>query len=305
MTDFAKQITELLDKVQRKRHIDVLLEQLIPQRTALREKCEQLRTIKIREEEDVNSLENGGIAGWVLDLFGKREQQLEKERREAYAAKMKYDTAMYELENLERQIDSYTREMYTLENCEKQLQSLLDANAASSERYTDYENQLALESQLALLKAKRTEMEEAIAAGQNAVVYADKILTYLDKADNWSTADFFLDSFLVDLAKHDNLDKATVEIGNLQTALGKFKSELADVTIDKNISIQIDGFLTFADYFWDGIFSNLEVQRKISDASRQVLDVKYKIQDTISKLTLMLNENSRQQQVINEKMNTR
>jgi hypothetical protein len=146
-------------------------------------------------------------------------------------------------------------------------------------------------------------MEEAIAAGQNAVVYADKILTYLDKADNWSTADFFLDSFLVDLAKHDNLDKATVEIGNLQTALGKFKSELADVTIDKNISIQIDGFLTFADYFWDGIFSNLEVQRKISDASRQVLDVKYKIQDTISTLTLMLNENSRQQQEINEKMN--
>ena len=75
MTDFEKQITELLDKVQRKRHIDVLLEQLIPQRTALREKCEQLRTIKIREE-DVNSLENGGIAGWMLDLFGKREQPL-------------------------------------------------------------------------------------------------------------------------------------------------------------------------------------------------------------------------------------
>ena len=303
MADFTPRIKELRSKIDRRKHLENVTEDLQSQYNNLLIKCDELYAGWNKEENDVLAIEEGGITGFFLDLFGKKEERLDKERREAYAAKMKYDTAMYELESLERQIDSYTREMYTLENCEKQLQSLLDVNAASSERYTDYENQLALESQLALLKAKRTEMEEAIAAGQNAVVYADKILTYLDKADNWSTADFFLDSFLVDLAKHDNLDKATVEIGNLQTALGRFKSELADVTIDKNISIQIDGFLIFADYFWDGIFSNLEVQRKISDASRQVLDVKYKIQDTISTLTLMLNENSRQQQGINEKMN--
>ena len=303
MTDFSKQITELLDKVQRKKHIDVMLEQLIPQRTTLREKCDYLNEIRYMEQKDVDNLENGGLAGWVLDLFGKREQQLEKERRQAYAAKMKYDAAKYELDALEREIDSYTREMYALENCEKELQALIDANAASIGRYTDEENTLSLNTHLALLKARKTEMEEAVSVGRKAVASADKILEYLDKADNWSTADFFLDSFLVDMAKHDNLDKATAEINNLQALLGKFRSELADVTIDRNISIQIDSFTTFADFFWDGIFSNMEVQRKITDSTRQIKDVKYKIQDTVSALNLMINDNNRQQQDITEKLN--
>lgn len=303
MTDFSKQITELLDKVQRKKHIDVMLEQLIPQRTALRKKCDYLNEIKYMEQKDVDNLESDGIAGWFLDLFGKREQQLEKERRQAYAAKMKYDVAKYELDALEKEIDSYTREMYALENCEKELQALIDANAACIGRYTDEENTLSLNTHLALLKARKTEMEEAVSAGRKAVASADKILEYLDKADNWSTADFFLDSFLVDMAKHDNLDKATAEINNLQALLGKFRSELADVTIDRNISIKIDSFTTFADFFWDGIFSNMEVQRKITDSTRQIRDVKYKIQDTVSALNLMINDNNRQQQDITEKLN--
>lgn len=299
MTELEQQLQQLLDKVERKRYLDKQVEQLIPQRTELRDKCQQLNEIMYKENQDVDLLEKSSVAGFFLDMFGKREEKLEKERREAYAAKMKYDTAKYELDVLERSIDRYTQELCTLENAETELENQLNTYMADA---ANADNTIVLQTQLSLLKGKKLEMEEAITAGNQVIASTDIILTYLDKADGWSTADLFFDNILMDIAKHDNLDKATAEINNLQACLRKFKSELADVTIDKNISINIDSFLTFADYFWDGIFSNLAVQEKIADATRQVQNVKYKAQDTISTLTLMINDNNRQQQEIEQKL---
>lgn len=298
MTELENRLQQMLDKVERKRYLDRMVEQMLPQRATLREKCLMLENDMYREDRDVQSLEGNSVAGFFLDIFGKREERLEKEKQEAYSARMKYNAAKYELDSIDRLIDSYSRELDLLKNSESELQSVLDAHMAD----IGNESNIAMQVQLSLLKGKKLEMEEAIAAGQNVVRSADTILTYLDKADSWSTADFFLDSFLVDMAKHDNIDKATAEINNLQTLLGKFRSELADVTIDKNISINIDSFTTFADFFWDGIFSNLAVQEKISSATKQVQGVKYKVQDTISTLTLMINENNRKQQETQQKM---
>ena len=86
-------------------------------------------------------------------------------------------------------------------------------------------------------------------AGYEAKSTADEILKYLDNADYWNTADMFLDGHLADIAKHSNLDSAASEVTALQIALRKFKSELADVYIDSDISIGIDSFLAFADFF--------------------------------------------------------
>lgn len=298
MTEMENRLQQMLDKVERKRYLDRMVEQMLPQRASLREKCLMLENNMYREDRDVQSLEGNSVTGFFLDIFGKREERLEKEKQEAYSARMKYNAAKYELDSIDRLIDSYSRELDLLKNSESELQSMLDAHMAD----IGNESNIAQQVQLSLLKGKKLEMEEAIAAGQNVVRSADTILTYLDKADSWSTADFFLDSFLVDMAKHDNIDKATAEINNLQTLLGKFRSELADVTIEKDISISIDSFTTFADFFWDGIFSNLAVQEKISSAIKQVQGVKYKVQDTISTLTLMINENNCKQQETQQKM---
>ena len=52
--------------------------------------------------------------------------------------------------------------------------------------------------------------------------------------------------------------------------------------IDQNISIGVDGFLTFADFFWDGLLSTFAMQDKINSAIKKVQGVKYQIQDTIN-----------------------
>lgn len=50
------------------------------------------------------------------------------------------------------------------------------------------------------------------------------------------------------------------------------------------MQVNIDGFLRFADYFFDGLFADWSVMNKISDAQGQVGRVKNQIGTVLSKL---------------------
>lgn len=53
-------------------------------------------------------------------------------------------------------------------------------------------------------------------------------------------------------------------------ALQSFRKELADVDQRLHLSLEIGDFLTFADYFFDGLIADWLVQSKIQDAKAQV-----------------------------------
>lgn len=304
MSEYGQRLAKLARDNARAKHLEAVIDDMKIQRTQLREKCDRLNTVRVQESEDVANLENGGIASFLLNLTGKLEEKLDKERREAYAAQAKYDTALRELSQLEYEIDKYTVEFETLHKSGEEYRRLVRERVSSIKGGSaDNDDIFALEQNLIILQEQNAELEEAVAAGETAVNTAKEILVYLDKADGWSTMDFFLGSFRVDIAKHDNLDKAQSGINQLQSQLRRFKSELADVTIDKNIGIDIDSLTTFADFFWDDLFSNLAVQEKITNAKSQINNVRYQILYTINTLNTMINENLKQQQATRDKIN--
>ena len=92
------------------------------------------------------------------------------------------------------------------------------------------------------------------------------------------------------MAKHSHLDSAQDKVNVLQQRLRTFKTELVDVDFHENIQVQIDGFLRFADYFWDGIFADWMVQGKIHDAQNQVDQVIGKVESILMKLQSMSEE---------------
>ncbi len=51
-----------------------------------------------------------------------------------------------------------------------------------------------------------------------------------------------------------------------------FQKELRDVEAIQNQHIDIGGFLTFADFFFDGLIADWLVQSKIQNARKQVAD---------------------------------
>lgn len=120
-------------------------------------------------------------------------------------------------------------------------------------------------------------MRDAISAGQQALVLAREVRKELGDAESWSDWDLLGGGLLSDVAKHDALDTAQELIERLQIQLRRFKSELGDVDIREDLQANVEGFLRFADYFFDGLFVDWMVNDQISQSQSR-------IQETLSRL---------------------
>lgn len=114
------------------------------------------------------------------------------------------------------------------------------------------------------------EMREAIQAGENALYSLQAAREELQKAGNWGIVDLIGGGFFTSLIKHSKMDNASRLMENAKYDLKRFQKELRDVTVNTNLSMDCSDFLTFADFFWDGVIADWMVQSKINDAKRQV-----------------------------------
>ena len=113
------------------------------------------------------------------------------------------------------------------------------------------------------------ERQEAIRAGERALTSLHDAEHYLGGARLWGIVDMFGGGGLSGLIKHAEICKATQSVERAKSDLRLFQKELRDVDA---IRIDIGGFLTFADFFFDGIIADWLVQSKIQEARRQVAD---------------------------------
>ena len=145
-----------------------------------------------------------------------------------------------------------------------------------------------MEQKLAALQSYKQEIREAINAGSSARGAADRVLQELDSARNWNTWDTFGGGGIIThMAKHSHLDSAQDLTEELQRRLRKFKTELADIQITADTQVNIEGFLRFADYFFDGLFVDWSVGSRINESISSVSSTRSKITSTISKLEAM------------------
>lgn len=302
MTDFSKQIQELRAKIERRKHLETVCKDLHNQINELRTKHSQLQSALSKEENDVAILEKGGITSFFLEMMGKKEERLDKERREAYAAKAQYESASRQLQSLEYDIGRYMQELDSLQNADEQYAALLEERTRLIEMrgIATEEDTLALQENLIFLENNHREIQEAVAAGQQAVSIAHEITFYLQKAEELLMWDILFDSILVDMQKHDWLDKAGKAAESLQLQLRKFKSELADVTIDEDFDITMDDFMTFFDFFFDGLFSSLAVNDRVKSSKIRTEETCSKIIHTLSQLENMRADNEKQQAEIRQ-----
>ena len=130
-----------------------------------------------------------------------------------------------------------------------------------------------MEEREAYLESQERELGEASAAGQSALATADGILESLSSAEGWGTWDL---------------------IGGGLMQLRAFRTELADVTISADFQVNIDGFLRFADYVFDGIFADWAVLDRINQAQAQVEDTRAQICAVLDRLGQMADQAERE-----------
>lgn len=91
-----------------------------------------------------------------------------------------------------------------------------------------------------------------------------------------------------DMIKHSHLDDAKNRLNNVQSLMRNFRTELADVNMSLDIHIDTDGFIKFADFFFDGLFADISMQNRISNSQESVVSSKLEVENAISQLESLL-----------------
>lgn len=262
-------------------------EQLLLQQQELQEKVKQLDTLRVKENDDVDRLQGRSLYHLFSRISGRLDERLEREKAEAYTAAVKYDAARQELEAVERDLCTVTQEITRLRQDEEKFQRLLKKKQEEVRISGTLEGEqiLHMEEELAAMRQQHREIQEAVAAGNTALSTAGRILDSLSSAENWGAWDMLGGGMLTTLAKHEHMDRAQEGIERFQVELRRFQTELSDVQIpQEHLEVSPDGFLKFADWFFDGIFVDWAVQDQINRTQNQMTAIKVQLQNILQQL---------------------
>lgn len=295
MTRFDEKLRQLQEQVARQEKLRAEVNELYDRVDRLSTQERELARQRGREQADVDRLEGRTLAAFFYGLTGSKEERLEQERQEARAAAVKHDAVVRQLRDAEEQLRARRDELDSLSGCEGRYQAALQekAQVVKAEDPVRGAEILRLEEEIGRLDRQSVELAEAVAAGERALNRADGVLDRLNSAKGWGTWDLLGGGLLSDMAKHSELDQAQGEVEQLQIDLNHFRTELADVTIRADMRVQIDGFLRFADYFFDGLFADWAVLDRIKQAQSQVSDTRAQIANVLNRLDQMGRETER------------
>ena len=301
---YNEQLRILYDMVCRKKHLEKMRKELTEQKYLLSGNVTELNKVRLEEQADVDKLEGGSLAAFFYNVIGKMDEKLTKEREEAYLATVKYDAAVKEFEKVKEELLKNKEELNKLGNCVEQYEELLELikERMKTTGHWAAEKIFEFEQKLTYLDNEERELNEALEAGEAAEKFTEDVLDSLSSAESWGTFDVLGGGLIADAVKYSKLDDAQMLIEGLQDQLRRFKTELADVTIDSEMDVKVDGFLQFADYFFDNLFTDWMVMDKIRNSQQQVENTADQIRSVMERLLEMKEQVQIQKKSIQEKL---
>ncbi|MGB7323889.1 MAG: hypothetical protein WBD31_03395 [Rubripirellula sp.] len=242
-----------------------------------------LKHILAKEQADVDALEGLSMTALFHAVLGSKEQKIQKERQELLAAKLKHDQVIDTVHTLTEDVQRLQTALSQINNVDTEYETALaekaDLLAAND---SDVGSELfEVTQQIADRTADQKEIDEAISAGQSARRAIEEIRTTLASAANWRTLDLIGGGMLTTMAKHSKIDSAKNQARMAQRKLLQFEEELADADQRLQVSLQIDGFSKFADFFFDGLITDWIVQSKIETARTECAKTISQVSDAI------------------------
>ena len=128
---------------------------------------------------------------------------------------------------------------------------------------------------------RNKEIREAIRAGERALDSLQEANRQLNSAGNWGLVDIFGGNTISGLMKHMKVNNASRCVDDARRDVATFRDELGDIRDVENLNIDIDGFLTFADFFFDGFVADIFVQSKIRKGQQQVREAIRRVEDIL------------------------
>lgn len=265
------------------------LNALTAQRQSLEQNVAELDRARRKSQTAVDRLRSHSLKGFVIGLFGHREEALQRACDALTAAVMKWDQAARELEEVATQEQQLRQRIGRMERAAQTYEQLLREKADCIVRSGGMAAAeiLALRQRIDRGEAMCRELNEAISAGCQAEPLAERAYDALIDANEWGTVDL-IGGLLTDLAKYDAIQAAKQTIEELQDQLELFRTELADVAMDVQAEIKFNGLFQFADIFFDGAITALLAKNRIKRAMDSVKEVQRHIRRALHELETRL-----------------
>lgn len=282
--NYDEEIRRLRSEIARAGQLKIRLESLYRQRKELGEREAELRSRRVEEQDDVDRLEGRSLARYFYTLLGSLDEKLDAERAGARAAAVEHDAVLAELEDVNAAVSEAEGELAGLSGCEERYDKAVSAKAEYLKKSGSplADRLRGIEKRAAYNERQTRETDEAIRAGEAACAAAERVVKSLSSASTWSTIDIFSDSFLADVVKYGRIDDAQRAMEQLRIALRRFGTELADV--GGRLETGMGDLLTFADIFFDNIFTDFAVSSRINRALYEAHEVEERVQRSLSSL---------------------
>ncbi len=287
LNELNEQLIVIKEKLNQKRKLDKDIFILNNQISAETIRKSDLKKKIKKELADVEKLEGLNLTSLFQTILGSKEQQLEKERQEYLRAKLNYAECDDAIAALIFQNSKLRTQLKEFDNVELDYRLLLKEKENYLLRQPNSENAqklFQLSEQIADENSKLKELSEAIQAGKIVIQLVISTIQSLHKAKDWGTWDMIGGGIIATSIKHSHIDRSRNSTHLVQQAVRNFERELKDVNIYAHISVDISRFLTFADYFFDGLIVDWMVQDKIKISLHRAIDLKDYVFSILHKL---------------------
>jgi len=296
MRDYNRELAQLRERIAQRRENITVLGQLRQQEKFWRREVELRQAQWAKEQRDVDQLEKVSVSSIWASLRGTKDEDIDREKAEAWTARLKFQEAKRQLEEVFGEIEDRELRIRADEGCEVEYESLL---LEKEREYRDKDPILAaklkdIEQRELQLTSQLRELQEAVDAGERALKQIYEALAKLSDAESWSTWDMLGGGLLTDMMKYSNLDDAQCLMEGVQSELRRYQAELADVAQEITFNLQPEGMLRAADYFFDNIFTDWAVRDKIMQSDTQLREVSGRVCSVQKGIRQQL-ENARQE----------
>lgn len=288
-----------------KKRLEAMACELRQQRAVLQQKVAVLEQQMLSEKKDVERLEGRSLAAFYYHTFGMKAEKLEGERREYYAARVKFDAAVRELKAVELDLECTEEDLQDLADCEKKYVRAMDEKRlAIGASQTPQSRELQEKEQdLTFLKSQERELEEAITAGTAALRVASDVVLSLKHMEGLGIFDRLGGGFLMDIAKQEVLDDAQKNVEELQVQLQRFNKELADVKVRDNLTVGMGRLLKFTDTYFENLVTVETPLERLKESVRQVDETRDLLLGMLRQLQSRLEEVRHRQVIVQDQLN--
>lgn len=235
-------------------------------------------------QDSLKSLQRFSMQSLAASIRGTKNDDLLGAEDELRTATLLHETLTNECKALDLELKDQRHYSEAIARLEADYAAAIASKEQLLERTQQPEQLGTFREKISSLTLQQRELAEAVAAGQVAHEHLQEVVKSLNSAAGWGTWDMLGGGLIATAVKHSRLDDAKANAERAGRACRKFAKELGDVNLRLTTSLEIDSFVKFADYFFDGLFVDWAVQSKIGRAQDQARQQAHEVSTLVARL---------------------